>query len=162
MEFNVGLYLQGKLSFKEKREALEKLSKKALEILKDKIEDVYEINERFHPERNYVPLEEMLSVVSVQYSVSPASITVYLDETAIRWRDYKNKPIYEIAGPGEDYYSIQGKTVTSLDKHWKTPIEGKKEDTWFFDEATAEIWNYIITDFSQELQKISSGGGYRR
>lgn len=160
MIFHYNLNLSGlqKFPLKIKQDGLLLLEKEATKILREKIKRVYEINERFHPERNYVPLEEMLEAVSVSHQNSPLSISVFVDENKISWKDYQGKEIHEIPGPGEDYEEIKQRKVKTFDKHWKTPIENTREDIWFLYEAWSEIKKYVETDFVKKIVAMSKGG----
>ncbi len=139
----------------EKKRLLTELGNKAIEIFKEQIAAVYSINSKFHPQKNYVPLEEMQESISCEVITSPPAVIIFLDESKIEWKDYRGREVHEIVSEEEYFLSkFREKEVRSFDRHWKTPIEGKKENEYFFEKSKEEIKKYISTDFVKQL-----GGG---
>lgn len=140
-----------------KKTLLKYLADNCGQILKDKIRVVYEINSQIRTNENYVPLEEMLSAVVVDIDYKTLKMFIFIDEDQISWKDKYGESIHEVSEPYgvaslHKGFSDNG-IVADLEHHWKTPIENRYEDDYFFDEAFNEIADFISTKFSAEVKK---------
>lgn len=143
------------LSKRDQEKILKQLAQETEKILKEKIREVYAINSQIRTAENYIPLGDMLRIVGVEYSTSPLSFTVTLDENRIIWVDKRGQDIHEVPAPWETYKEIGNSKVRSFEEHWKTPIEGMRENRYFIEETKGELLNFI----NRNIRKIISQVG---
>ena len=89
-DVHLDLGLLKSLNKKDLEDALKYLTENLENIFKSNIEEVYRINTSIL-KGNYVPLEEMLSAVTVVYNMNPPSCKIYIDEDKITWKDSKGE-----------------------------------------------------------------------
>lgn len=141
------------------KEILEYVSKKVVEIFKKKVTKIYEINAPFL-EGNYVPLEEMLSAISVDFYNNPVSCKIFIDEDKLSWRDKDGDAIHSI--PFQHIYEpgFISKEVKALREHWQLPIGGRQEQEWAIIETIEEVGSFFKTELVTFIRnRLSQKGG---
>lgn len=144
MEEKVNLDIKNlrKLDKKTLQKVLQQISKEAERLLKKNIAEVYLINSQIRIKGNYVPLEEMLDAVKIDFDNKNLSFSIGIDEDLIEWKDKFGEDIYEVE-------TNQEEQVSSLKEHWKTPIRGVKEDDWFLNKTVEELSSFIKKNFNK-------------
>lgn len=137
------------LSTQDKEKSLQYLAEKSRLIFTEYIREVYLVNSRIRQKRNYVPLEQMISAVRVEYKINPLSFTIYIEEDDIIWKDAQGNSIYAIEETQED-----NEIVSDLWSHWQTPIDNKQEEDWIIESSIKDIMDFIKTDYIKYLNKF--------
>lgn len=134
------------------------LQVKVEQAMQEAIKKVYETNSQIRTKQNYVPLEEMLGAVKTDYSTSPLSITTYINEDEIKWRDYQDRPIHEVPFPGAPYTEyFRTAIVTDLHHHWKTPVQNYKEDDFIILKIHREVIRVIKEELPALIKQLAKG-----
>lgn len=147
---------------KLKKEVAETAKKELYKIYTKNVEAVYAINSHIRRKGNYVPLEEMKSAIAINLTSSPKwKIEIFIDESKISWTDKSGEPVHQVNYPGENK-DLNGALVTSLDEHWRTPIERKQESTYYTSKTMLEMGDYLTTDFLdyvvKRIKEVNNGG----
>ena len=137
------------LTPQEKQKLLDYIGTKCVEFLKNRLTQVYSINVPLTKRDNYIPLENLFRGINVKIQTSTGQIILSLDEDAIRWRDGSDLPIYPVAGPNYKHVPI-----TTFAEYWQMPIQGKREDAFFFANTLSDCKNFLQKEFVNYLNQF--------
>jgi hypothetical protein len=79
----------------------------------------------------------MFESLNMSFSSDNSSVSIYLDEREIEFKDSQGREIWEVA-PG-DWFLKKGAKVDNLEEHWRTPISGVQEEEYFFNLAINDL-----------------------
>lgn len=128
------------------------LSENSLNILKEKITEVYSINNWRH---QIIPLELFLEAVKIT-NIKEWSFDIIVDEKVLNYVTSDGQPVYQ--GYYEGIYdNTYGKRVTNLREYWHTPINNISENIYYINGAIKEIVEFIKNDFVIYAKKILGG-----
>lgn len=156
---------------KSQKKILEYAGKKIKEMYSDILTNIYKINMYKRTAGNYIPLEEILESIDVKYDYQNVSLSIFINEDKIKWRDENGEPIHKVAmwidEPSEsdwkaikkEQQDIEGQYVTSLEDYWKTPIRNTQEEELAIEFLYNNIELFVKGDFAQYLQKIIKSEG---
>lgn len=157
MDFTVPIPKKGSpLDKKQQKQVLDYLGQNAKIFLQNRIDEVYRINSQIRTEENYIPKQEMFESLNMSFSSDNSSVSIYLDEKEIEFRDSQGREIWEVA-PG-DWFLKNGAKVDNLEEHWRTPISGVQEEEYFFNLAINDLKQFIDKKLSNYILQISKGG----
>lgn len=149
-DVHLDLGLLKSLNKKDLEDALKYLTENLEKIFKSNIEEVYRINTSIL-KGNYVPLEEMLSAVTVVYDMNPPSCKIYIDEDKITWKDSKGESVHSIPLNKQYYDGFVTKEVKTLNEYWMLPISSIQEESWIIDRTYKGIVEFIQKEFIQYI-----------
>lgn len=136
---------------KQNKKIWEEISQQIKNIFMNQIREVYLINSRIREKGNYLPLEDVLSAIQVDFQSKTNSIQIYIDTDALRYRDSKNNPLYLPQHQRES--STQG-VIENFEDHWYTPIQGLNEMDWAITTTIEKSTNYIRQNYNQITNKM--------
>ena len=82
---------------KSQKKILEYAGKKIKEMYSDILTNIYKINMYKRTAGNYIPLEEILESIDVKYDYQNVSLSIFINEDKIKWRDENGEPIHKVA-----------------------------------------------------------------
>lgn len=157
MQSTINIPVLGNLDSKQLGIALNVLGQYAIKSVQQRLAEVYAINvpKLISGERNYIPLRDLQSAVSVTINKTKWSLTIFIKEDLISFEDSRGQPIYPIDAAVKERVEI----IDTLQDYWQLPIQGKREDQYYISRAMDDIVKYINKDFTNYVQKLALKGG---
>lgn len=125
------------------------LSENSLNILKQKIIEVYAINDW---RKQVIPIEIFLRAVKIT-NIGKWSFDLIVDTNELKYITAEGQPIYQGYYEGI-YENTYGKRVNNFLDYWHTPIDHIREDIYYTNNAIKEITEFIKTDFVKYAMKL--------
>ena len=128
------------------------LKEKTLEIYKNKITEVYNINK---DRKQIVDLPSLFKSIKI-IDNNKWIFSIILDERDIKFETQSGEPVYQYYHNGE-FGDTYNSIVTNFNEYWHDPIAGITEDDWYNRATIEDLIKYINDDFSKYI-KILLGG----